>query len=737
MSAIAAAGTPAHEVSVQQEAGWRQTLRREAGLAAELAALTGLVFARPVLGSFGASPETLIARGADRFEVIAFGLAVVLLPWGLAAALGAFSGVLGPRLRLTVHGVLMAVLSAVGSLQVLGAHTPLPDLAALVVAVAVGVGVAVWRWRAEVARTFLRYAGLASVAFLVHFLVFSPASSLAWGARSGGPDAAVTAGVADALGDSPPPVVVVVLDALSTATLLDAEGRIHADVYPNLATLAADGTWYRNHTTVSPQTVQALPAILTGVMPERDSTPPVASAHERNLFTLLGGVYDVNAVEQVTALCPRSLCPDTGEGELLALLGDAQRLWRDSFESGNEVAAGLPGAFGDRYAGFAEWVETQPFAAGEPRLHFYHVLLPHEPWNWLPGGERYRMSYPPFGSFVGRWGAVGAEVGAQRHILQMQAVDELLGRLFDRLRDAGMYDDALIVVTADHGEAFVPEEPIRPMSEGQFDRIMWTPLIVKEPGMASGTGDAGSDDAGDDDAGNDGPAESSAAEDNVVDDSVVDDSVIDDNVLSVDVLPMIAEQLGIDLAEIGWEVDGLVPDEAAARDPGDKMIMDWDINDMRAHDGKDVITVDGREGFRRVLASDMIEGTGALAVWQRTPYGDLLGAAVDELNQGEPAEVELEVQNLDWFDDVDQAVPPLEFLGFGWLEAGDTVAVTVNGTVAALAPVRETQFGVSAAHALLHPGPLESGRNDIAAYHVEGDPDDPVLRRLEVVHRDA
>jgi hypothetical protein len=38
------------------------------------------------------------------------------------------------------------------------------------------------------------------------------------------------------------PVVMVMFDGLSTGTLLDGEGRIDAELYPNLARLAGDST---------------------------------------------------------------------------------------------------------------------------------------------------------------------------------------------------------------------------------------------------------------------------------------------------------------------------------------------------------------------------------------------------------------------------------------------------------------------------------------------------------------
>ena len=40
-------------------------------------------------------------------------------------------------------------------------------------------------------------------------------------------------------------------------------------------------------------------------------------------------------------------------------------------------------------------------------------------------------------------------------------MDTLVGRLLDRLQATGLYDPAVLVVTADHGASFLPGEPYR------------------------------------------------------------------------------------------------------------------------------------------------------------------------------------------------------------------------------------------------------------------------------------
>ena len=92
-----------------------------------------------------------------------------------------------------------------------------------------------------------------------------------------------------------------------------ADGEIDAKRYPNFARLAEDATWYRNTTTVHEWTTGAVPAILTG---ERPGGLPLFLDHPDNLFTLLGGSYDLNVHESQTHLChparalrPRSRAP--------------------------------------------------------------------------------------------------------------------------------------------------------------------------------------------------------------------------------------------------------------------------------------------------------------------------------------------------------------------------------------------------------------------------------------------
>src|SRR5918994_458699 len=297
-----------------------------------------------------------------------------------------------------------------------------------------------------------------------------------------------------------------------------------------------------------------------------DDGPPLVVVTLDGLPTnlLLDGAYDVHASEQITALCPITLCPSHDGRVVPHLLRDARDVWDMQMEGTPVDEMLVPGAFDHRYESFSAWIDEQDFTAGDrPDLFFYH------------------------------WGDWGIDVARQRHVLQAQASDVLLGKLFERLRDAGTYDDALVVVTADHGYSFEPNTPMRGLSKDNFDDIMWTPLIVKSPGQ--------------------------------------DEGAVDDvNITTADVLPTIADDLGID---VPWEFDG---QPAAEIDrPSTKSIDDWKGSDWRSTDGGPV-EVDGAEGLERVLSADAVEGSGPLAVWQRTLYGGLVGTRLDDAMVGAP-----------------------------------------------------------------------------------------------------
>ena len=75
----------------------------------------------------------------------------------------------------------------------------------------------------------------------------------------------------------------------------------------------------------------------------------------------------------------------------------------------------------------------------------------------------------------------------QRYLLQLGFVDRLIGRLVRRLKAKGLYDDSLVVVTADHGISWRPGVTTRRLvSPASVDELTPVPLIVKRPGQRRG-----------------------------------------------------------------------------------------------------------------------------------------------------------------------------------------------------------------------------------------------------------
>ena len=183
-----------------------------------------------------------------------------------------------------------------------------------------------------------------------------------------------------------------------------------------------------------------------------------------------------------------------------------------------------------------------------------HSTLPHAIWRLLPDGRGYPIEgVENLGLSSKGWVGPQWQVdqGFQRHVLQVQYTDRLVGGLLDKLRARGLYDDAVIVLAADHGASFLKGTPRRPVSRENVGAIAPVPFFVKQPGQHEAR---------------------------------VDDSAV----RTIDVLPTIAKAAGV---ELPWKVDGIPADERAV-DPAAPIDV--------SHGGEPVLT----ESLGSVLAQE-------------------------------------------------------------------------------------------------------------------------------------
>ena len=514
-----------------------------------LGALWALAFVQPMFGLLGDSAEFFVARGNTTFDILVFALGYTLVPplLGAGAVWAAERIGLGRGLLLVLIAVLVAALVLPPLGDVLSGSA-----ASIAVALAVGAGFAVLYARVDGVRTFLTFLSPAPLVFLVFFLVISPVSDLL---RTGEASAAV-----DGPARSSTPIIFVVLDELPLSTLTGPDG-IDAERFPNLARLAEGATWYRNATTVADSTAEAVPAQLTGEIPE-DGDLPTSTHHPRSLFTLFRRSHELAVVEPITDVCPARLCPEPRppvRARLSALADDltivAEHLLlpddlRDGLPSldrgwlgfGSEAEGTFAGITArgsrdklvgrlverlradDAEAGFARVTAALDRPSARPPLIFMHSSLPHGPARYLPDGRGYtihRRAYPGF--LRTRWTRRQwlADQAFQRHVLQTRYADALVGRLLDKVRAAGLYDDAMILVTADHGVSFRAGEPRRRVTAATMPDVAVVPFIAKAPHQRAGRVDDGA-------------------------------------VRTVDALPTIASAAGL---RVPWRTDGMPADE--------------------------------------------------------------------------------------------------------------------------------------------------------------------------------
>lgn len=301
-----------------------------------------------------------------------------------------------------------------------------------------------------------------------------------------------------------PNVIVVTVDTLRVDRL-GAYGYAR-DTSPALDRLAADGILFDQAVTPIPKTTPALTSLLSGLYPKThrslwlgvpvDSTVPFLSEGLQSIgFATMGicGQHNCHADYGMS----RGFDLYDDEFAVPYARGTALRREGGSFHPGSEKRAE---EISDRAL---EWIEDRD--VDRPFFLWLHYMDPHAgyaappPFDTMFDSSRDGVAPSPalgdsaFGltlpeNRVSRQAAVPGvlEYGyyLDRYDGEIRYADHHIGRVLDRLRELGLYDDALILFTSDHGE-YMGElrSPMRAFDHGHttHDSEFRIPMIVKLP----------------------------------------------------------------------------------------------------------------------------------------------------------------------------------------------------------------------------------------------------------------
>jgi arylsulfatase A-like enzyme len=137
------------------------------------------------------------------------------------------------------------------------------------------------------------------------------------------------------------------------------------------------------------------------------------------------------------------------------------------------------------------WLESAP--AGRPVFAFLNYMEPHQPWLAPAPHDRWVWDLPQarrlatkdlYTHAVKEFSPEELAFIGANYDGQVAAMDQALGELIDALKAHGRYENALIIVTADHGELLGEHGYVGHMGRMLYEPLLHVPLVVKFPGAS-------------------------------------------------------------------------------------------------------------------------------------------------------------------------------------------------------------------------------------------------------------
>ena len=260
------------------------------------------------------------------------------------------------------------------------------------------------------------------------------------------------------------PIFMIIFDGLGGEVLFHKD-TIDLNLFPHFAALGKDSAVFTNATSNYLTSSDSIRSMMTGEFIRGDvafERRPSWSSAEGILKILADEGYAVKFHDEIfrCQTAPDSICDDlivptgtnifqvTRDFLVWFLPKPVSRAGRDAVLAfvGKEASFRIP--FDTTHQNSQNFWESFLINVSSERslgtVYFVHILLPHQPYEFDQTGARVRKldDAQDFDDFPKM---------ATAYQEQVVYVDTLLGRLIEKLKSEGLYDQSLLIITGDHG----------------------------------------------------------------------------------------------------------------------------------------------------------------------------------------------------------------------------------------------------------------------------------------------
>ncbi len=259
----------------------------------------------------------------------------------------------------------------------------------------------------------------------------------------------------------PPNIYVFLIDTLRQ-DFLGCYGH-PGDVSPAMDAFAKDAVRFRNLMPTSSWTRPSVASLFTGTWANTHGAYSEDTSILPDTPSLAGSLQELGYMTQCFATNPNCI-PECGFDTGMNRFVEIDALTKN------------PGPDQDRRA-VAAAIQAARQLAGRPAYLYIHTMAPHAPY--APPKAFLDRSLPE--RFAGTRQQVRVQKDVARYTGEVAFIDALFGEFVQSLREAGLYEDSLIVLLSDHGEQFMEHGEMAHAHSLHREEVR-VPLLVKLPG---------------------------------------------------------------------------------------------------------------------------------------------------------------------------------------------------------------------------------------------------------------